>query len=442
MLADLAKRADRLTSSILIVGEERNAPTDADIIRLRFPAVDIWSLPFTAHEYGFLVAHRDPPPVFSEMTRTVRLMVDPAEHRNGELPAEAACYLPEVQRFWDRFYDARQEATTDLGRPGDEYRRQVDELAELQEAHLCRLFADAFATFFVGPAWVHALLHLRFRPDETLYEPTATMPSFTSRFVFALETLRWMHDDAQLYRRLDFGSAGPFAREFEPGTGLDYHWTMAVQSAGCKNAYAEVAETYQPWLKEIHRALFADPRWPGRVPVTNSYEQWRAAKDIEPKLTKPSLVVKERPHPWAVLNAAWSARAWGEPDVLNLVERNAVRLLDLHDEDIIDSSPGPAEQAARPNVIVGQEQDRSGQEQDRSGQMKVDKQRDKDVTIIRAWLRSDIALARTFGQDAKDHPERQKLPYREELYDAVLGDNEAFAAYNRLVYGAEDTDRG
>jgi hypothetical protein len=432
LLADLAKRADRLTSSILIVGEERPAPTDADIIRLRFPAVDIWSLPFTAHEYGFLVAHKDPPPVFREMSRTVSLMVDPTQHRDGVPPPEAACYLPEVQQFWDRFYEAHQEATLETAQLDDEDQHLVARLAELQQAHLCRLFADAFATFFVGPAWVHALLHLRFRPDETLYEPIAIMPSFTSRFVFALETLRWMHEDSPLYRRIDFGSAGPFGRECVRGAGLDYQWLMAVQGAGCKDAYAEVAEIYQPWLKEIHRALeLSDPTWPGRVPVTQTYERWRAARDLEQKLTRQSLVVKERPHPWAVLNAAWSVRAWGEPDVLNIVERNSIRLLDQDDNDIVDSSAGgAADQAPGRKISIGHEQDRS----------EADERRNSDVSTVRRGLRGDLELMRQFEFDVNESP--QKLPDRGEIFRALRGDQEAYAAYSRLVYGYEDTGRG
>jgi hypothetical protein len=339
---DLSTRARRPWGQVLIVGEERLGDDrlgylESEIIRLRFPACDLWNLPFTAHEYGFLVANFWPPKSFTDLKDRVTKLVDPDQHPGGEAPDESECFLPEVRRFWER----RDE-------------QRLSSLTKRQEFVLCRLFADAFATHFVGPAYVHALLHLRFIPNRTLYESSGTTPAFADRFVFALETLKWMDKQRGLYERFqqDQNEGAPFSREVAEGSGiLPLRWSLAVTSAGLKNDhYKQIASRYKSWLEQVWAALSEE--WRGPLAGVTTYKHWQEARKLEDKLTKIGLKVPRRPADWAVLNAAWSARLQREGDV-QVIEANALALLDLDNDDMIDREETPARPTVPPWVATG-----------------------------------------------------------------------------------------
>src|SRR3989442_3403286 len=96
--------------SVLIVGEEQLDPSQADIIRLRFPACDIWNLPFTAHEYGYLVAHKDlragrsKRAIFHNLREEVQENVNLRKHDPGSPPEHRECYLSEMVKLWDEYH--------------------------------------------------------------------------------------------------------------------------------------------------------------------------------------------------------------------------------------------------------------------------------------------------------------------------------------------------
>jgi hypothetical protein len=322
MVNELRERSNNTWGSVLIVGEERIGKPEAEIIRLRFGATDLWNLPFTAHEYGYLLAMNRP-----------------------------------TEKLWNLRSDINQQASDPnfwIGYYGEgRYLPEHDD-AEARKrtllSHFCRLFADAFATFFVGPAYVYALLTLRFVPDETLYLPSGNMPSFAQRFVFALETLRRMNDLAsskdesgdrtasRMYENAGWGRSDdpPFTDAVREDTGrLPLLWNNAVQDTMPTDEYPNVLTDSRVWLDRVLNAL---EQWTGKG-LTNTYRYWRwATRELKDELVNGKMTFKQqaldewqelggRPPVWAVVNAAWAARIEGRVPVPQIAT-NALSLLD------------------------------------------------------------------------------------------------------------------
>jgi len=340
LLNDLYKRTNAAVGSLLIVGEERQVPIGTGIVRLRFPACDVWNLPFTAHEYGYLVARSDDAsPAFKQFRQQVEHYVDPRLHEAGdaEYPGDHP-YRVDVKEFW---------RSVKLPEDRDEVPASLREMRARQTAHLCRLFADAFATYFVGPAYVQALLHLRFRPDKLLTEPGPMLPAFVERFVMALETLRRMNDDEARYRSLKFPHK-PFDLVLDPSTGLTSIWTQFLESAGVRDdPYDTTAKRLKPWIDRIWRAV-TDSAWRDGRNQATVYPCWQQTLKLVDVLKSNRLPHPVRPQPWAVVNAAWKARIDGGPELM--IERVALRLLDVGDTGAVKPA---SEQKQRDAVDTG-----------------------------------------------------------------------------------------
>jgi Calcineurin-like phosphoesterase len=323
----LAEQAgNTYTAEILIVGEERQEPVSAEILRLRFPACDLWNLPLAAHEYGYLVAQHRAPESLWGLKADVERGVDPELVPND--PPDLACYLPSVRRsrakYWGRDRDPGATALETVPEPS------VEELQRLQVAQVCRLFADAFAAYSVGPAYVRALLLLRMRPDETLIEPRGTMPPFTQRFVFALETLKWVREQESRFPTAPLTTDGSKAL-VDACDDLQQIWRNILGDAGVRDPYDDVKAKFADvggrdgWLSKVMTAL-EDPGL-NKDPVPVLYRRWQAACDLEGVLAGDDPARDAKPDPWASINAAWSVRARGAED-LAAVEKRAIDLLD------------------------------------------------------------------------------------------------------------------
>jgi len=320
LIEDLNGRGGKGWAPVLIVGEERLGHSVAEIIRLRFPACDIWHLPFTAHEYGYLVAQLRQLDRFENFRAQVRNNVDPRRHKNNAPPDDESCYLEEVRRMWRIYYGAETSQERD-----NFYKNHEQELIALgrrQDTLLCRLFADAFATFFLGPAYVYALLYLRFIPDETLYQPSATMPAFAHRFFIAMETLKWMNEEPSLNN----GGNGLFADEVDPTTGVPYLWRKTLDGAKNDDRYKEIGKACDLWLTQIKEILNAN----FIASMDETRDNWLNAMELKEKLKNVELKIELKgddwPSIWEVLNAAWSAR-WDKPAEWKLIQSNALRVL-------------------------------------------------------------------------------------------------------------------
>jgi hypothetical protein len=401
LVSDLTRRSSRLPGSILIVGEERLGAAEAAIIRLRFPACDLWNLPFTAHEYGYLVGQIDPPPAFRTLKGKVEEKIDPRRHPGAERPVDAACFLPAVQTLWDAYYEAGYVEISDL-----------TSLVGSQLSHLCRLFADAFATYFVGPAYIHALLNLRFIPDKTLYEPVGNRPAFVQRLVFALETLRWMNEDEALYARADASSdTQPFAAELDSTTGLFKNWRQALDTAKQDDRYDEFLGNLKPWLEDVTKAL-KEPAWRADHSGPKTFKSWRYAQRNQPRIITNVGGIEDTEDGWAVLNAAWSARAAKGEAIRDIIEQNALRQLDLR-------RPPPSE--------AGGEQEKAGYDASREKA-----QIEADIETVRAALRPIGAVYAEFLEMKKNGRFTESLSIIKALTEKDE-DEPAYQAYLRLT---------
>lgn len=284
-LAD-SLRKDR--PRILIVGEERREPFRAEPIRLRFPACDVWNLPFAAREYGYFIAQHQPVSKFQRLLDSVSDDVSGAKREEGH----RRCYLERVR-------DLLQRENTE---------RQREELEELERAHLCQLFAESFAAYFIGPAYVRALLFLGLCHEETLRVNRDTTPPFVHRFVFALETLKALRTYQSYFKKaLEKRSDEALEEAYDS---LKRTWCEAQIDRRPDLKYDYVVQTFTEgkWLKPMIDANITLDHWnietKGR-PV--SYDWWEEACRLEREFPEAA----ETASGWSLVNAAWSIRVHG-----------------------------------------------------------------------------------------------------------------------------------
>jgi hypothetical protein len=366
---------------LLIVAEERYEASDASILRLRFPAFDIWHLPFVAYEFGYHFARKANEVALRRLRDDINDRVDPMKYYvNFDDPEDAKCYLSEVQIHWRDFSQAyRQIREPEMKRSFWESRRsKIEALQNRQLVIFCRLLADAFATFYVGPAYTYSLLHLSFSPikvatgnasvrvslakeDLQSVTPTATtwdrattldnstlaeqpvspwMPPFLQRLVVSLETLRWMKDAAALGSQHFFNDTIDSLFVEDPiQTGIlstYYRTCMAIHdlksAEGLKECYADTKRLLEPWLKKF-QDLFSGQQKVQESTVAN----WNHTEDLlnylQPE-TMEKLEIHKEFNLWEVVNAAWHARHLSEtswksdhPSQTSKIEQRAMELI-------------------------------------------------------------------------------------------------------------------
>jgi hypothetical protein len=337
---------------VLIVGEEDWSHSVSEIVRLRFPACEIWHLPFTAQEYFYLAAQKDSraPTRFTQLRNSIVENVDPS--RPDWEVTNRECYLPEVRKLWKE-YEAIKGLEDQKAAYYKDKKERIEELKVLQRAYVCRLFADAFATYYVGPAYLHALLNLSFISDPA-YNPLQYLPPINVRFVIAMEILNWMNDeltynvdsdDKEFKRELFYNSANP--------SGLRHLWNLALQSKGkaegTPDPYDSINDIYTDWIEKIKDVLNDySLAWKA------TYDNWTQAKAIETKLLQNDLELNFEPNHWAVVNAAWSAR-WLYPSSGGMIRNNALILLNLHDKNKtwLKISPSKAAKEGQTKPVAG-----------------------------------------------------------------------------------------
>jgi hypothetical protein len=110
--------------------EEAVSKTLAAIIRLRFPERTIWTVPFAAHEFGHVLMEECDP----------------------------------LKKIIDEYAPVWRDLRVRFGGSG-----RIMSKARAR-AYLGELLADAFATYYMGPAYPAAAIHLRFDPTTALRE--------------------------------------------------------------------------------------------------------------------------------------------------------------------------------------------------------------------------------------------------------------------------------
>jgi hypothetical protein len=312
---DLMVRTGEDPPPVLIVGEERPEVTGA-VIRLRFPAWDIWNLPLIAHDYGYILARRrDRIPKlepFRQFAGEIRTRIDPRKYESLAAIEGPGYFSADVSHFWKKYYDQspvpepRALTGRDLQRLGT--------LQDQQDRLACRLFADTFATMFAGPAYLYSLLHLRFCPN---YSTVGEMLPFPDRFVFALQVLTRMNNESGRFRKT-FDQALSQLRD--------------IFRDACRDAVLEfdadsLELRYRDWVEKLYNCLDRY-RKTGFQTFEFFIEAQTLAKVLADPITHDAFKPAVRPSVWTVLNAAWLARSQSSSDAqLQEVVRNALSLL-------------------------------------------------------------------------------------------------------------------
>jgi hypothetical protein len=161
---------DPWTSLTVPAPREAVARTLARMIRLRFPAWNVWTVPLAAREYGHVVAE-DAKYLPGEIEERLRSRVE------GELPdvVTSAAATHRIRTGTRKFQDLESAArNTVLGlefvaqdEAHGDVQRRVAELVERERSCLHVLVADAYATYTLGVAYASAALLLRFEPARS-----------------------------------------------------------------------------------------------------------------------------------------------------------------------------------------------------------------------------------------------------------------------------------
>jgi hypothetical protein len=233
-------------ASVAIPGEEPLKATPARLIRLRFPGWDIWDLPFAAHEFGHVVGKELGT---NKEKDFYKLLEKESSSRNNDLV-------------------------------------------------LHELFADSFATFFLGPAYACTSILLRFDPSLA-YMERQPCTSFDNRVFVILETLN----------RMDQSLAGSGVLKSPPYREiielLQNAWKGALE---CYQQICTISESDEKNLKKLFNEIYQilDLEYGPQV----MYAKWTTAMQVAEALLKenPDHQLNGNEELRDVLNAAWYAR--------------------------------------------------------------------------------------------------------------------------------------
>jgi len=165
---ELIKSCSRLvlTNTSIAVPAARDALTTAAglMVRVRFPEWTIWTLPFTAYEYGHVV--------LNELTKFTDLIA-----------TEVDKWLKQDPDF--QTLEADKQATQES--------KQL--LKKHAESYVKEFLADIFAAYMMGPAYVCSAILLRFDPVGSSVKDTERPDDIRRGFV-VLEVLNRMNQES------------------------------------------------------------------------------------------------------------------------------------------------------------------------------------------------------------------------------------------------------
>jgi hypothetical protein len=255
--------------SVTIVGTQRlfdEVAQRTQIIRLGFPDWDLWNLPFIAYEYGRWVA--------------------------GET------VVFELNQFMQT-----------------ERERLIERPIETQ---MRELFADAFATYFLGPAYVYANICLRANATDALSD-RVNQPSLVHRIGMMFGIFKQMNEDAP--------AENPYGAE---GERLIELWEQTIQTVDSdyhapqfKNGF-KFGDPYDNWLKEFYNRIARTYRDDGFT----ASGIWKDAQELGAALVsdEPVDISRKSCTLPVILNAIWYARA-RHADRIAQFERQANQII-------------------------------------------------------------------------------------------------------------------
>jgi len=301
-------------ASVMILGEERpfdDIAATTQIIRIRFPEWDIWSLPFIVYEYGQIVTRSsDNIDQFRDLfAKTEKQISDLIERPEVELSNN------DLDHLADEFKEARQryqaalaasKANTDEARSQlSEVKKETDLFIKKHSAHIRSLFSDILATFFMGPAYLNARVYLRLIPSQAS-EERPNQPSTEQRMAFIFETLKFMNKTGKV------DQLGPGIYDEELARFQDL-WSKSVKKdlpnfthKDDKKNDLEYKIPYDTWFDDCFETLSSVCYKEGFEP-----KHWKFAVALEERLSQ---ALPEPPEPTSndnlqvILNAAWICR--------------------------------------------------------------------------------------------------------------------------------------
>lgn len=260
LLGDLESSADVHWRRITVPDTHEYLKDTAQIIRIRFPEMSLWSVPFAAHEFGHFVG--------------------------PELKASGA---GNPQRPLQARLDAVDPAKGAVADARDWY-------------HLQENFADLFATYSLGPAYVAAFIWLRANPCEASRAST-THPSDAER----VHAMFWTLEQASAADPVSSASLRRFAEQ------MRQHWQGMLETAGVDvqlsaAARNRISETLKPMLAMLKsatpgRLAFGHHEWARASALSGVFDaRPGAAASMSAAVVPTDLTRRE------VLAAAWLAR--------------------------------------------------------------------------------------------------------------------------------------
>jgi hypothetical protein len=297
--------------SVAIMGEDRLPDSVAhitQIIRLPFPEWDLWSLPFTAYEFGRWIVDekwveglaellKDEPKRIQQLIQVTNVeelietgVLDKSDILDGEIQ--------------DLEVDINELRRSRLD--GVDISETLKKKLEQLEASLKEFFADAFATYFLGPAYGYARVCLRLNP-MTASDPRSLE---AQRMGIVLGVLKKMNDSAKMDR---LGS-GPYEPEIRL---LKELWEKTIKMTHPDfNAKFEYGKPYNAWAEVLYTTLDGTYSKDGF-----SLQTWKAAVDLGQRFIENNESTEATSLP-IILNAAWYGRV-RKPNEFPSIERKA-----------------------------------------------------------------------------------------------------------------------
>ena len=301
--------------SVAIMGEDR-LPDDVaqitQIIRLPFSEWDIWSLPFTAYEFGRWIAGDTWIEGLTDFLRD-------EPRRIQEL-----IQLANVEELLKMgFLDTSDVSDGEI--------QNLEMTLEQLEASLKEFFADAFATYFLGPAYGYARVCLRLNPMTAFDHRSLD----SQRMGIVLGMLELMNASAKSRGQDPFAS-GPYESEIKLLIEL---WEKSIQMTRPEfKTKFENGKLCHAWAELLYKKLEEPYEKDGFSP-----QNWKAAVAWGRAFMDNNVSTEAKSLP-IILNAAWYGRI-RKPNEVSSIERQARKQIEASVKRSVDAGSNLASDA-------------------------------------------------------------------------------------------------